>query len=66
MPDVANRVMDSSNILCELLKTVVGATKTAALHYPNTPAVQEMVDRVTDLSHHAQQFKMQLLQMSAL
>ncbi|XP_058234050.1 enhancer of filamentation 1 isoform X1 [Hemibagrus wyckioides] len=66
VPDVANRVMDSSNVLCELLKTVVGATKTAALHYPNTPAVQEMVDRVTDLSHHAQQFKMQLLQMYAL
>ncbi|KAK3532649.1 hypothetical protein QTP86_027461 [Hemibagrus guttatus] len=66
VPDVANRVMDSSNVLCELLKTVVGATKMAAMHYPNTPAVQEMVDRVTDLSHHAQQFKMQLLQMSAL
>lgn len=66
VPEVANRVMDSSNILCELLKTVVGATKMAALHYPNTPAVQEMVDRVTDLSHHAQQFKMQLLQMAVL
>ncbi|XP_053468252.1 enhancer of filamentation 1 isoform X2 [Ictalurus furcatus] len=66
VPEVANRVMDSSNILCELLKTVVGATKIAALHYPNTPAVQEMVDRVTDLSHHAQQFKMQLLQMAVL
>ncbi|XP_046691047.1 enhancer of filamentation 1 isoform X2 [Silurus meridionalis] len=66
MPEVANRVMDSSNVLCELLKTVVGATKAAALHYPNTPAVQEMVDRVTSLSHHAQQFKMQLLQMATL
>ncbi|TTO63370.1 Enhancer of filamentation 1 [Bagarius yarrelli] len=65
-PDVANRVMDSSNLLCQLLKTVVGATKTAALHYPSTPAVQEMVDRVTDLSHHAQQFKMQLFQMAAV
>lgn len=66
VPEVANRVMDSSNVLCEMLKTVVGATKMAALHYPNTPVVQEMVDRVTDLSHHAQQFKMQLLQMAAL
>ncbi|XP_062868022.1 enhancer of filamentation 1 [Trichomycterus rosablanca] len=66
MPDVANRVMDSSNVLCEMLKTVVGATKIAALHYPNTAAVQEMVDRVTDLSHHAQQFKVQILQMAAL
>lgn len=65
-PDVANRVMDSSNVLCEMLKTVVGATKMAALHYPSTGAVQEMVDRVTDLSHRAQQFKAQLLQMAAL
>lgn len=65
-PEVANRVMNSSNVLCDLLKTVVGATKTAALHYPNTAYVQDMVDRVTDLSHHAQQFKEQLLQMAAL
>ncbi|KAM9838150.1 enhancer of filamentation 1 [Aulostomus maculatus] len=65
-PEVANRVMNSSNVLCDLLKTVVAATKTAALNYPNTAAIQEMVDRVTDLSHHAQQFKEQLLQMANL
>uniref|UniRef100_G3NCJ9 Breast cancer anti-estrogen resistance protein 1 n=1 Tax=Gasterosteus aculeatus aculeatus TaxID=481459 RepID=G3NCJ9_GASAC len=59
-PEVANRVMNSSNVLCDLLKTVVAATKTAALNYPNTGAIQEMVDRVTDLSRHAQQFKEQL------
>uniref|UniRef100_H3DQJ7 Neural precursor cell expressed, developmentally down-regulated 9 n=1 Tax=Tetraodon nigroviridis TaxID=99883 RepID=H3DQJ7_TETNG len=65
-PEVANRVMNCSNVLCDLLKTVVAATKTAALNYPNTAAVQEMVDRVTELSHHAQHFKEQLLQMAAL
>ncbi|XP_062292201.1 enhancer of filamentation 1 [Scomber scombrus] len=65
-PEVANRVMNSSNVLCDLLKTVVAATKMAALNYPNTAAIQEMVDRVTDLSHHSQQFKEQLLQMSNL
>lgn len=65
-PEVANRVMNSSNVLCDLLKTVVAATKTAALNYPNTAAIQEMVDRVTDLSHHAQQFKEQLLQLASL
>ncbi|MED6283465.1 hypothetical protein CHARACLAT_009177 [Characodon lateralis] len=65
-PEVANRVMNSSNVLCDLLKTVVAATKTAALNYPNTGAIQEMVDRVTNLSHHAQQFKEQLLQMATL
>uniref|UniRef100_A0A1A8MN80 Breast cancer anti-estrogen resistance protein 1 n=1 Tax=Nothobranchius pienaari TaxID=704102 RepID=A0A1A8MN80_9TELE len=63
--ELANRVMNSSNVLCDLLKTVVTATKTAALHYPNTAAIQEMVDRVTDLSHHARQFKEQLLQMAS-
>ncbi|XP_054619417.1 enhancer of filamentation 1 [Dunckerocampus dactyliophorus] len=63
-PEVANRVMNSSNVLCDLLKTVVAATKTAALNYPNTAAIQEMVDRVTDLSHHSQQFKEHLLQMA--
>ncbi|XP_007560100.1 enhancer of filamentation 1 [Poecilia latipinna] len=65
-PEVANRVMNSSNVLCDLLKTVVAATKTAALNYPNTAAIQDMVDRVANLSHHAQQFKEQLLQMAAL
>ncbi|TRY85934.1 hypothetical protein DNTS_032700 [Danionella cerebrum] len=64
--EVANRIMNLSNMLCEMLKTVVGATKIAALHYPNTAAVQEMVDRVTDLSHLAQQFKVQLSQMAGL
>ncbi|XP_016317965.1 enhancer of filamentation 1-like [Sinocyclocheilus anshuiensis] len=64
--EVANHVMNLSNMLCEMLKTVVGATKIAALHYPNTAAVQEMVDRVTDLSHLAQQFKVQLSQMAEL
>ncbi|MBN3310783.1 CASL protein, partial [Amia calva] len=64
--EVRNKVMNCSNILCELLKTIVSATKIAALHYPSTAAVQEMVDRVTELSHHAQQFKVQLLQMASL
>ncbi|XP_072304411.1 enhancer of filamentation 1 [Eucyclogobius newberryi] len=64
MPELANRVMNASNVLCDLLKTVVGATKEAALNYPNTAAVQEMVDRVTELSQHSQHFKEQLLHMS--
>lgn len=65
-PEVANRVMNASNVLCDLLKTVVGATKAAALGYPSTAAVQEMVDRVTELSHRARHFKEQLLYMAAL
>uniref|UniRef100_A0A3B3ZRQ4 Breast cancer anti-estrogen resistance protein 1 n=1 Tax=Periophthalmus magnuspinnatus TaxID=409849 RepID=A0A3B3ZRQ4_9GOBI len=63
-PELANRVMNASNVLCDLLKTVVGATKMAAMSYPNTAAVQEMVDRVTQLSQHSQHFKEQLRLMS--
>ncbi|NXG80467.1 CASL protein, partial [Baryphthengus martii] len=64
--DVRNKVMNSSNQLCELLKCVVMATKTAALRYPSTAALQKMVDRVTELSHHAQLFKLSLVQMATL
>ncbi|NXE11261.1 CASL protein, partial [Lophotis ruficrista] len=64
--DIRNKVMNSSNQLCELLKSVVLATKTAALHYPNTAALQKMVDRVTELSRHAQLFKLSLVQMASL
>ncbi|NXN94681.1 CASL protein, partial [Rhinopomastus cyanomelas] len=63
--DLRNKVLNSSNELCELLKTVVLATKAAALHYPSTVALQRMVDRVTELSHHAQLFKLSLVQMAA-
>ncbi|NXE24591.1 CASL protein, partial [Ardeotis kori] len=64
--DIRNKVMNSSNQLCELLKSVVLATKMAALHYPNTAALQKMVDRVTELSRHAQLFKLSLVQMVSL
>lgn len=64
-PELADAVMNSSNVLCDLLKTVVAATKAAALHYPSAGAVQEMVDRVTALSHHARQFKEKLLLMAS-
>ncbi|KAM9738481.1 LOW QUALITY PROTEIN: enhancer of filamentation 1 [Menidia menidia] len=64
-PELANRVMNSSNVLCDLLRSVVAATKMAALNYPNAAAIQDMVDRVAGLSHQAQQFKEQLLQMAS-
>ncbi|NXU54748.1 CASL protein, partial [Turnix velox] len=64
--DIRNKVMNSSNQLCELLKSVVLATKMAAVHYPNTAALQNMVDRVAELSHHAQLFKRSLVQMASL
>ncbi|KAK1172677.1 enhancer of filamentation 1-like [Acipenser oxyrinchus oxyrinchus] len=64
--EIRNKVMNCSNILCEHLKSIVSSTKMAALHYPSTAAIQDMVDKVTDLSHHAQQFKGQLLQMASM
>ncbi|NXP70144.1 CASL protein, partial [Ramphastos sulfuratus] len=64
--DIRNKVMNSSNQLCELLKGIVLATKTAALQYPSTAALQKMVDRVTELSHHAQLFKLSLVQLASL
>ncbi|XP_065441032.1 enhancer of filamentation 1 isoform X9 [Chrysemys picta bellii] len=63
--DIRSKVMNSSNQLCELLKNIVMATKMAALYYPNPAALQEMVDRVTELSHHAQLFKRSLVQMAS-
>ncbi|NXL86139.1 CASL protein, partial [Alectura lathami] len=65
-PDIRNKVRNCSDQLCELLKSIVTATKTAALHYPSTAALQEMVDRVTELSRHAQSFKLVLVQMASL
>ncbi|XP_014796540.1 PREDICTED: enhancer of filamentation 1 isoform X2 [Calidris pugnax] len=64
--DIRNKVMNSSNQLCELLKSIVVATKAAAVHYPSTAALQKMVDRVTELSRHAQLFKLSLVQMASL
>ncbi|XP_010135815.1 PREDICTED: enhancer of filamentation 1-like, partial [Buceros rhinoceros silvestris] len=64
--DIRHKVMNSSNQLCELLKGVVMATKAAALHYPSTVALQRMVDQVTELSHHAQLFKLSLVQMAGV
>lgn len=65
IPEIRNSVMNSSNQLCELLKCIVMATKMAALNYPSTASLQEMVDRVTELSHYAQLFKLSLVQMAA-
>ncbi|XP_048796726.1 enhancer of filamentation 1 isoform X2 [Lagopus muta] len=64
--DIRNKVRNSSDQLCELLKSIVTATKMAALHYPHTAALQEMVNRVTELSYHAQLFKLSLVQMASL
>ena len=64
--EVRNKVMHCANHVCECLKVSVQATKTAALQYPSVPAVQEMVDRVVDVSHAAHELKLVITQASAL
>lgn len=63
--EMRNSIMNSSNQLCDLLKSIVMSTKVAALNYPSTSTLQDMVDRVTDLSHYAQLFKCSLVHMAS-
>ncbi|XP_056009283.1 enhancer of filamentation 1-like isoform X3 [Ostrea edulis] len=64
--EVKTKIMHCANHLCEALKLTVKATKTAALQYPSVPVVQEMVDRVVDVSHAAYELKTVIGQASAL
>ncbi|KAL8564236.1 hypothetical protein ACOMHN_017504 [Nucella lapillus] len=64
--EVRDRVMQCASHVCECLKVSVQATKTAALQYPSVPAVQDMVDRVVDVSHAAHELKLVITQASAL
>ncbi|XP_053570720.1 enhancer of filamentation 1 [Bombina bombina] len=64
--EISNRLMNSSNQLCELLKNIVTSTKMAALNYPSSASLQQMVDHVTELSNQAQLFKLSLTQMASL
>ena len=64
--EVRSRIIQSANSLCDCLKLTVMATKTAALQYPSVPAVQEMVDRVVDVSKLAQGLKQLVVQAAKL
>nr|XP_033778916.1 embryonal Fyn-associated substrate isoform X2 [Geotrypetes seraphini] len=55
-PGTRARVTAAGNALCEALKGVVLAAKTAALHYPSPAATQGVTERVTELSHCALDF----------
>ncbi|KAL3860262.1 hypothetical protein ACJMK2_010409 [Sinanodonta woodiana] len=63
---IRNRINDSANHLCDCLKLTVTTTKTAALQYPSVPAMQDMVNSVTGVSHAAHQLKLIILQASSL
>lgn len=64
--EVKNKIMACANYLCDNLKIAVTSTKNAALQYPSVQAVQDMVDKVVDVSHTANELKLVILQASAL
>ncbi|XP_070575931.1 breast cancer anti-estrogen resistance protein 1-like isoform X2 [Ptychodera flava] len=64
--DIRNKVMHSTDLLCECLKVTVGSIKTAALEYPAIHAMQEMVDRIMDISQASQDLKRVICQFAAL
>ncbi|XP_033753750.1 breast cancer anti-estrogen resistance protein 1-like [Pecten maximus] len=64
--EIKNKIMHCANNLCNCLKAAVTTTKTAALQYPSVPAVQDMVDRVTDVSHAVYELKHVISQAAAL
>lgn len=64
--DIRSKIMHCANFLCDCLKLTVTATKTAALQYPSVQAVQEMVDRVVDVSHAGHELKLVIVQASTL
>ena len=51
--EIRSKVMQCANHLCDCLKVTVTVTKTAALQFPALTSVQDMVDRVVDVSHAA-------------
>ncbi|XP_021380388.1 enhancer of filamentation 1-like isoform X2 [Mizuhopecten yessoensis] len=64
--EIKNKIMHCANNLCNCLKAAVTTTKTAALQYPSVPAVQDMVDRVTDVSHAVYELKHVISQAASL
>jgi len=64
--DVRNKIMTCANDLCDTLKTTVTATKNAALQFPAVTYMQDMVDRVVDVSHAVNELKLVIAQAASL
>ena len=58
--DVRVKVMTCANRLCDALKLTVTATKAAALSFPQILAVQDLVDRVVEVTQAAHSLKAQI------
>ncbi|KAK2090593.1 Breast cancer anti-estrogen resistance protein 1 [Saguinus oedipus] len=63
--DVRSQVIHYSNLLCDLLLSIVATTKASALQYPSPSAARDMVERVKELGHRTQQFRSILGQLAA-
>lgn len=61
-PPLQEMVKGHCTQLCTSLKRTVAATKNAAQQWPAEKAVQEMIDRVTDITATAHQFRVLLSQ----
>lgn len=64
--EVRNKIMTCANDLCDTLKMTVTATKNAALQFPCVTYMQDMVDRVVDVSHAANELKLVIAQAASL
>lgn len=64
--EVRVKIMACANYLCDCLKLTVNATKNAALQFPNVVTVQEMVDRIVDVSHACNEIKLVITQAAIL
>ena len=64
--DIRDKVLLCAASLCEGLKQCVIATKIAALNFPLVVPLQEMLDRVVDVSHAAQELKLVIIQAATL
>lgn len=64
--DVADKMKDSSDRLCDVLKYCVTATKQASLQYPAVASVQAMVDSMVNVSHVAHELKLFVRQAASM
>lgn len=51
------RIILTNDTLCACLSSAVNSTKAAALQFPGVPAMQEMVDRITDVANATQDLR---------
>ncbi|XP_076449403.1 breast cancer anti-estrogen resistance protein 1-like [Babylonia areolata] len=63
--EVRNNVVRCADQLCQRLRESVQATKTAASLFPSATAVQQMMDKVVDVSRAAQELRLSITQASS-